>query len=137
MTLRGACGGAGLHYTPCLFLDNELSATLSRRQRGGGRLCSYYHSQKTCVEVKTHQTITGSRWATSAREIPTDRASDTGREGVREKGGEGGGCWEEEGDDAEEKERARSRGLEPTSALGCLVAAIAQFPSRKYPGWWF
>ena len=24
MTLRGACGGAGLHYTPCLFLDNEL-----------------------------------------------------------------------------------------------------------------
>ena len=24
VALRGACGGAGLHYTLCLFLDNEL-----------------------------------------------------------------------------------------------------------------
>lgn len=29
MTFRGACGGAGLHCTPCLFLDNELRSVFT------------------------------------------------------------------------------------------------------------
>lgn len=36
------------------------------------------------------------------------------------------------------QKRARSRGLEPTSTLECLVAATAQLPTLpKYPSWWF